>query len=83
MAGLRKTTVGKQKSLPKAKAVSTSKLSTKKATTAQMTPNDRKILRDHAAALKKSGGSAAAKELERMNKMYAKYGMSFGKLPGV
>jgi hypothetical protein len=83
MAGLRKTTVGKQNSLPKAKAVSTSKLSTKKATTAQMTPDDRKILRDHATALKREGGKGAAKELERMNKMYAKYGMSFGKLPGV
>lgn len=82
MAGLRKPTVGNQKPLPKTKAVSTSKLSTKKATTSQMTPDDRKILRDHAAMLKKTGGSGAAKELERMNKMYAKYGMSFGKLPG-
>ena len=83
MAGLRKPTVGKQKPLPKAKPVSTKKLSTKKATTSQMTPSDRQILRDYAKTLKQSGTPAAARELERMNKMYAKYGMSFGKLPGV
>lgn len=83
MAGLRKPTVGKQKAMPKAQPMSTKKMTTTKAKTSQMTPDDRKILRDHAAALKKQGGSGAAKELERMNKMYAKYGMSFGKLPGV
>lgn len=49
---------------------------------AQLTPDDRQILRDHAEALKKDGGPAAAKELERLNRMYAKYGMSFGKLKG-
>jgi hypothetical protein len=48
-----------------------------------MTSDDRQILRDHAKTLKQQGTRAASKELERMNKMYAKYGMSFGKLDGV
>lgn len=82
MAGLRKTTIGSQKPMPNAKPVSTKKMTTTKAKTSQMTPDDRKALRDHAAMLKKAGGTQAARELERMNKMYAKYGMSFGKLPG-
>jgi len=48
---------------------------------AQMTPIDRQVLRDYAETLKRDGSRNAAKELERMNRMYAKYGMSFGKLP--
>lgn len=48
---------------------------------AQMTPDDRQILRDYAATLKKSGTPAAARELERLNKMYRNYGMSFGSIP--
>lgn len=48
---------------------------------AQMTPDDRQILRDHADMLKRQGTPAAARELERMNKMYRNYGMSFGSIP--
>ena len=48
-----------------------------------MTADDKQILRDHAAMLKKQGTPSAARELERMNKMYSKYGMSFGTLKGV
>jgi hypothetical protein len=48
-----------------------------------LTPSDRQILNEHAKTLKQQGTRAASKELERMNKMYAKYGMSFGKLDGV
>ena len=44
----------------------------------QMTSDDRQILRDHAESLKKQGTPAAARELERMNKMYRNYGRSFG-----
>jgi hypothetical protein len=48
-----------------------------------LTTDDKQILRDHAATLKKQGTPAAARELERMNKMYSKYGMSFGSIKGV
>ena len=47
-----------------------------------LTADDKQILRDHAASLKKSGTPAAARELERMNKMYRNYGMSFGTIKG-
>ena len=47
---------------------------------AQMTSDDRQILRDHADMLKRQGTPAAARELERMNKMYRNYGMSFGSI---
>lgn len=47
---------------------------------AQMTPDDRQQLRDYADTLKKQGGPAAQRELDRLNKQYSKYGMSFGKL---
>lgn len=48
-----------------------------------LTSDDKQILRDHAAQLKKQGTPAAARELERLNKMYSKYGMSFGSIKGV
>ena len=48
-----------------------------------LTPDDKQILRDHAAQLKKQGTKSAARELERLNKMYSKYGMSFGTIKGV
>lgn len=48
-----------------------------------MTNSDKQILLDHAKILKQQGGRAAAKELERMNKTYAKYGLSFGNIEGV
>ena len=48
-----------------------------------MTADDKQVLRDHAAMLKKQGTPAAARELQRMNKMYSKYGMSFGTIQGV
>ena len=44
---------------------------------AQMTDWDRKYLRQMAEQAKKAGNK---KELERLNKMYAKYGMSFGSI---
>ena len=44
---------------------------------AQMTEWDRKYLRQMAEQAKKAGNK---KELERLNKMYAKYGMSFGSI---
>jgi len=47
-----------------------------------LTPSDKQILRDHAASLKKQGGAAAQRELDRMNKMYRNYGMSFGSIKG-
>lgn len=47
-----------------------------------LTESDKQILMDHAKTLKQQGGRGAAKELERMNKTYAKYGLSFGKLEG-
>ena len=47
-----------------------------------LTPSDKQILRDHAASLKKQGGAAAERELDRMNKMYRNYGMSFGSIKG-
>ena len=47
-----------------------------------MTSSDKQILRDHAKSLKQQGGRGAAKELERMNRMYAPYGLSFGKIEG-
>jgi len=49
-------------------------------TIAQMTDWDRKYLRQMAEQAKKAGNQ---KELDRLNKMYAKYGMSFGTLKGV
>lgn len=48
-----------------------------------LTESDKQILLDHAKILKQQGSRSAAKELERMNKTYAKYGLSFGKLEGV
>ena len=48
-----------------------------------LTADDKQILRDHAASLKKHGGTAAQRELERMNKRYVKYGLSFGTIKGV
>ena len=48
-----------------------------------LTPSDKQILRDHAESLKKQGGAAAERELDRMNKMYRNYGMSFGSIKGV
>ena len=47
-----------------------------------LTPSDKQILRDYAATLKQSGTPAAARELERMNKMYRNYGISFGSIKG-
>ena len=47
-----------------------------------LTADDKQILRDHAASLKKQGTPAAARELERMNKMYRNYGLSFGSIKG-
>ena len=47
-----------------------------------MTASDKQTLLDHAKSLKQHGGRGAAKELERMNKMYARYGLSFGKIEG-
>ena len=48
-----------------------------------LSADDKQILRDHAATLKQQGTPAAARELERMNKMYRNYGMSFGSIKGV
>lgn len=48
-----------------------------------LTNDDKQILKDYAATLKQQGTRRAAKELEKMNKMYATYGMSFGKIEGV
>ena len=48
-----------------------------------LTASDKQVLRDHAASLKKQGGAAAERELDRMNKMYRNYGMSFGSIKGV
>jgi len=48
-----------------------------------LTPADKQILRDHAESLKRQGGEAAQRELDRMNKMYRNYGMSFGSIKGV
>ena len=48
-----------------------------------LTPDDKQILRDHAATLKKQGGAAAQRELDRMNKMYREHGLSFGTIKGV
>ena len=47
-----------------------------------LTADDKQILRDHAATLKKQGTPAAARELERMNKMYRNHGLSFGSIKG-
>jgi len=47
-----------------------------------LSADDKQILRDYAATLKKSGTPRAAKELERLNKMYRNYGMSFGTIKG-
>ena len=47
-----------------------------------LTPSDKQILRDHAAMLKKQGTPSAQRELDRMNKMYRNYGMSFGSIEG-
>ena len=48
-----------------------------------LSADDKQILRDHAKTLKQQGTPAAARELERMNKMYRNYGMSFGTIKGV
>lgn len=48
-----------------------------------LTDDDKQVLKDYAATLKQQGTRRAAKELEKMNKMYATYGMSFGKIEGV
>jgi hypothetical protein len=50
-----------------------------------LTDSDKQILNDHAKILRQQGTRTAAKELERMNKMYAQHGMSFGNitLPGI
>ena len=47
-----------------------------------LTPDDKQILRDHAASLKQQGTPTAARELERMNRMYRNYGLSFGTIKG-
>ena len=47
-----------------------------------LSASDKQVLRDHAAALKKQGGAQAERELQRMNKMYSNYGMSFGSIKG-
>jgi len=47
-----------------------------------LTPSDKQILRDHAAQLKKQGTPSAQRELDRMNKMYRNYGISFGSIEG-
>lgn len=47
-----------------------------------LSADDKQILRDHAASLKKQGGASAQRELDRMNKMYRNYGMSFGSIKG-
>ena len=47
-----------------------------------LSADDKQILRDHAATLKKQGTPAAARELERMNKMYRNHGLSFGSIKG-
>ena len=47
-----------------------------------LTADDKQILRDHAKTLKQSGTPAAARELERMNKMYRNHGLSFGSIKG-
>ena len=47
-----------------------------------LSADDKQILRDYAKTLKQSGTPAAAKELERLNKMYRNYGMSFGSIKG-
>jgi hypothetical protein len=48
-----------------------------------LSDSDKQILRDHAATLKQQGTPAASRELERMNKMYRNYGLSFGSIKGV
>ena len=45
-----------------------------------LTADDKQILRDHAAILKKQGTPTAARELERMNKTYGPHGLSFGSM---
>ena len=47
-----------------------------------LSADDKQILRDYAKTLKQSGTPAAAKELERLNKMYRNYGLSFGSMKG-
>ena len=47
-----------------------------------LSADDKQILRDYAKTLKQSGTPSAAKELERLNKMYRNYGMSFGSIKG-
>jgi hypothetical protein len=44
-----------------------------------MTDWDKEYLRQMAEQAKRRGDQ---KELDRLNKQYSKYGMSFGKLPG-
>ena len=47
-----------------------------------LSADDKQILRDYAKTLKQSGTPAAAKELDRLNKMYRNYGLSFGTIKG-
>ena len=47
-----------------------------------LTADDKQILRDYAKTLKQSGTPAAARELERLNKMYRNHGLSFGSIKG-
>ena len=44
-----------------------------------MTPGDRKILNDHVNTLKQNNTNpnTLKREIDRMNKMYSKYGMSW------
>lgn len=49
----------------------------------KMSADDRQVLRDYAKTLQLDGSPAAKRELERLNKKYANYGMSFGTLKGV
>ena len=49
---------------------------------AGLSADDKQILRDHAAQLKKQGTPSAQRELDRMNKMYRNYGISFGSIKG-
>jgi len=48
-----------------------------------MSADDRQQLRDYAKTLQLDGSKAAKRELERLNKQYANYGMSFGSIKGV
>ena len=47
-----------------------------------LSADDKQILRDYAKTLKQSGTPGAAKELDRLNRMYRNYGLSFGTIKG-